>query len=505
MYNKLMPGDDSPLAFPKQADKPRLTAYEHYDKLYFGDHYAAFAIKAEKGFTEKYSRLRYIVSNFAGLMSRVMADMLFGEKIVIDCDDKSNQAWVDGFVEDNHLFAQLYESALGNSRRGDSVFKLRIGPRDNSLTADSTVIAEEITPAIYFPILDLSSGRMTPVKDVLIWTFKQGTKNYIHVETHTVGYIQNEIFEYNPDNQRIGARQDVTAFGFEETQETKASRSLIFHIPNVRDGSSYFGTSDYKDLEQLFFALNNRITSIDNILDKHSDPILAVPPGVIDENGQVSKAALNLFEVDNENPGFNKPEYIVWNANLDNAMKQVDKLVDMLFMFSEISPSTMGVDVGGGQAESGRALKFKLMRTIAKRNRKKIYYDIAMKEMLETAMELGKNWAIKIDDSTVTTPEKPKIDWGDGIIPDVVEDTDVEIKRIEAGISSRADAIARLDGSTPEEAAAKVKEIDKENAIVVPSLDKPANLGKPSEPRGTVSPPTDPNAPTPPVAAPAGK
>jgi len=65
-----------------------------------------------------------------------------------------------------------------------------------------------------------------------------------------------------------------------------------------------------------------------------------------------------MFEMDEAG---NKPEYIVWNANLDSAMKEIDKMVEFLFMFSETSPDALGLGKGG-QAESGRALKMKLLR-----------------------------------------------------------------------------------------------------------------------------------------------
>lgn len=461
---------DDVLSFPKRVDQARINDYIHYDKLYLGHHFDAFLIKGEKEFSQKYNKLRYVVANFGGLMSRVMADMLFGEKITFDFQDKKNQQFIDAMIDDNELITQLYESALANSRRGDSVFKMRTGQLQNNPSAPEQVIIEEITPAIYFPSLDVDNNRYKPKEDVLAWIFIQNGTCYLHREIHTPGYIAHEIYTYNKDQQRIIAQVDVKDFGFVELEETGIDRSLIFHIPNVRDGTGFWGTSDYQDLEQLFFALNNRITKIDNILDKHSDPILAVPPGVLDEKGNVKKEALGLFEVDNESPGFNKPEYIVWNANLESAEKEVDKLVDMLFMFSEISPASMGMDKNGS-VESGRALKLKLIATIRKRNRKIRYYDQAIKDIFETAIKLAKARSIRIGTLSPGEPERPDIKWGDGVINDVTELVDIETKRIDAGISSRADSISKLDEISPDDAREKVDEIDKENAAVVPSLD----------------------------------
>lgn len=452
--------------YPKRDDLNRVERYQHYDSLYYGDHYKAFAIKAKEGFPEHYAKLRYVVANFPGLISRVIADMLFGERIVIDVKNANTQEWLDGLIDDNHLITQLYESSLANSRRGDSIFKIR---GDNLHSPEKKVIIEEVSPAIYFPEFDRNTTRLTTKRDVLAWTYKSedGKTTYLQKEIHDPGKIINELYTYDPSSHKILSQiteESLSEFGLEPEVETKVNHSLIFHVPNVRDGSGFHGTSDYKDLEQLFFALNNRITKVDNILDKHSDPILAVPPGVIDEQGKVRKERLGMFEVDNKDSGFNKPEYIVWNANLESAFTQIDKIVDFLFMFSEVAPATMGMDKEG-QAESGRALKFKLLRTIAKRNRKKLYYDIMIKEMLQTAQEFGKAWGIKINGTSITNIEKPDIKWSDGVIPDMTEEIENEIKRLDAGLSSKPDSLSRLDGLKPEQAQKKVEEIEKENSI----------------------------------------
>lgn len=486
--------DESPLVFPKAADKARLERYQHYDKLYAGEHFDAFSIAAREGFNSVYARLRYVVANFAGLASRVLADMLFGETITLDVKDKDLQNFIDGLQESNELFNQLYESELVNSRKGDDVFKIRVGPRNHKIPdSPSEIIIEQIGPEYYFPQFSKQTGRGMTDEDVLVTEFEQinpttGKKAmYIHKEIHTPGLIQHEVYQYSKSEQKIISQEKAEDFGWPAEESTGVNRSLVFHIPNVRDGAVFFGTSDYKDLETLFFALNNRVTKTDNILDKHSDPILAVPPGVLDENGNVNKESLGMFEVDNETGA--KPEYIVWNANLDSAFKEVEKLVDFLFMFSEIAPAAFGLDKNG-QGESGRALKFKLLATIRKRNRKKRYYDQAIKDMLVTSMELSKAQGVPVNGVIPTKIERPTIAWGSGIIPDETEEIENAVSRIDAGLSSRADEIAKLDEKTPDEAQKKVKEIDEESRANMPP---PIDNGLSATPPPTPAPnPKDP-------------
>lgn len=501
-----MAQEENPLAFPKKADKTRLDLYDHYDKLYRGDHFTAFRIKTDKDFGNWYARLRYVVGNFAGLASRVMADMLFGESITVATSTPLNQDFIDGVMENNQFLAQLYESALVNSSEGDDVFKIRIGRRNPALPDTAPeIIIEQIGPKIYFPQFDNQSARNTANQDVLNVVFKQAGVTYLHREIHTAGKIMHEVYKYDPNARLIiPPALDNATFGFVDEEDTGVERSLIFHIPNVRDGSGYFGTSDYADLDSLLFALNNRVTKTDNILDKHSDPILAVPPGVIDDQGNVKKEALGMFEVDNEQgTGFNKPEYIVWNANLDVAFKEIDKLTEFLFMFSEIAPATMGADKNG-QIESGRALRFKLLATIRKRNRKIRYYDQAIKDMLYTAQQISIVHNIAVNGLKPLSAERPTIDWGTGVIPDPTELIDSAVKRIDAGISSRADAIASLDNKTPDEARDKVEEIDKENTASVPAVSNGTSGAVPPAPGD--APANNPNDPTAvkPVKAPLG-
>lgn len=500
--------DESPLVFPKKADKLRLEKYSHYDRLYSASHFDAFSIRSEQGFNVIYARLRYVVANFCGLVSRVLADMLFGETITIDVKNKDLQNFIDAFQEQNQLFNQLYESELVNSRKGDDVFKLRVGQRNPKVPeAPSEIIIEEIGPDCYFPTFSKQSGRGQADEDVLVTQFKQVSERtgknttYIHREIHTPGLIQHEVYQYDPSQEKIIAQEkDVNAFGWPEQEATGVNRSLVFHIPNVRDGPGYWGTSDYSDIENLQFALNNRVTKTDNILDKHSDPILAVPPGVLDEQGNIRKEQLGMFEVDNENPGFNKPEYVTWNANLDAAEKQVDRLVEFLFMFSEIAPAAFGLDKGG-VAESGRALKFKLLATIRKRNRKKRYYDQAIKDMLVTAMELAKFHKVPMGGIIPTEVERPTIAWGSGLIPDETEEIDNAVKRVDSGLSSRADEIAKLDEMTPDEAQKKVTEIDKENAQNAPPAVVNNLSAEPEAPPGTKTATQPSKEPQPPVPA----
>lgn len=486
------------LKFPYESSKPRLERYHFNDELFQGAHFDAFKLRVNsEHYNKDYSKLKYVAGNFAGLISKVCADMLFSEPLKARMSDKPAQEWLDQLMWQNGLNTQFYESALANSRHGDAVFKLRTGylnPGDSQMT----VIIEDITPSIYFPQVNDGNVRAKPGVEELCWIVNISGKRYLRKEIHRPGEITNELFILEKETIKQQVSIDLlNEPGLTDGISTGVDKSLLVHVPNWRDGSRFFGYDDYSDLTSLFFALNNRLSKNENILDKHSDPILALPEGVLDEKGEVKKEAFHMFEVPNEGGGaLTKPEYIVWNANLEAAFKQIEGIVDFLYMFSETSPDAFGMNKNGA-ADSGRALKLRLMRTIAKVARKRLYYDRAIKDVLHTAMLLAQAQGLGVyDDKTASysmklaSPEMPTLEWQDGLPIDTMEAAQEEQLRLESGNTSVVDSIMRLDHVDREEADEKAKAINDETSIPMPTSNpnippalNPPTLGEPSVPK----------------------
>lgn len=461
--------DNKAIVFPYKNAQARLNAYSKNDKLFDGKHFEAFSIEINSlQYTQNYAKLKYVAVNFAGLISKVSADMLAGEPIVLSGSNKEMTDWLKNLAFENNLHTQLYESALKNSARGDAIFKVRSGPKspDDSV---STVFIEDITPSIYFPMVNPGNWRAQPEYQELAFLVNIGKDEYIRIERHYPGKIVNELWEYRDKSLYRKAPMALYDSTIPDEQETGINRSLIIHVPNWRAGD-YFGVSDYHDIEALMYAVNNRMTKNENILDKHSDPILALPEGVLDEKGNIRKDKLQLFTIPDNEMGSKpaKPEYITWDASLDNSFKQIDRLIEFLYMTSETSPAVFGMDKQGA-AESGRALKLRLMRTIAKINRKKLYYDQGLKEAIYVAQLLAKEHGYEVMGKKLPAePEVPNITWSDGLPIDDQELIENTGKRLDAGTESKTDAIMKLDNLDRDDAEAKAKRITEENGVAVP-------------------------------------
>ena len=465
--------DATPVAagtFPYPGTDISLNGYNYYEMLFDGKHFEAFKIKIDNlAYGEIYNKLRYVKANFAGLISKIGADFLFGEPIKIKVSD-GDQDFVDGLIEQNNFLVQLYESALTNSYMGDDLFKIRVGKRNLSSDKNNTVIIEETTPKIFFPDIDGFNVRQEPSTITLAWSFERKDESgkvqkYLREEIHHPRKIVNKLFRL--EGEKIMEELPVSTLGLKPEEETKVDRPLVFHIPNWKTGGRFFGISDYSDLDNIFYAINNRLTKNDNILDKHSDPILAVPEGILDEKGKVRREKLNMVEKPAGSGDDGKPEYIVWNANMEYAFKQIETLVDMLFMLSEVSPDVLGK--GEGKSDSGRALKLKIMRTLAKINRKKLYYDKAIKDIIYYSQVVAKEWNIEINGKKLSgEPVRPEVEWADGMPIDELEQVEIETQRLDNGTQTVVAAIMNIDGIDEDSAEEKAKKIQEERALKMP-------------------------------------
>jgi Mn-containing catalase len=121
---------------------------------------------------------------------------------------------------------------------------------------------------------------------------------------------------------------------------------------------------------------------------KHTDPNMCGDPMYLEYNDDTktynAPVGGTFFPYSKEG---GEPKYLTWDGKLEAAEKQLDRLIEMLFYVSETSPACFGLDKNA-TTESGAALKKRLLRTLAKVNRKKLYSDPAIKDLfLDIAAE----------------------------------------------------------------------------------------------------------------------
>ena len=445
--------------YPPQKDIDRLAKYDTYERLFMGDHRTAFRNKLEQydpQFAGQDPLVRYVVLPYPRIISTISADLLFEEQPKILLENKTNQDFVDKLWYESSMWTTLYEEALVSSYKGDSVMRI--------LAVDGQIKIDTVKPDVYFPVYNDNNVK-APVKEHVL-AYKQTINDnlFLVVETYRVGEIETKVYEFK-DNTIGGEYNSMEKLGIEPIVKTNLSKeySLIHHIKNWGMSGKFWGISDYEDLIDLFFAINNRLSRNESILDKHGDPILAVPQGVLDSSGTVSRQKLGMIELPSHpmNGEVSKPEYIVWDSKLESSFAQIDVLLEQLWISSQMSPTLFGL-TKYGVAESGRALKYKLLRTLSLKHRKQMYWDNGIKGLVESAIEFAKNNQLQAGDKRPAQTEVPTIIWQDGIIMDELEILENEKGKLDYELTTKEDAISNIEGITRDEAHEKLERIQQE-------------------------------------------
>lgn len=236
---------------------------------------------------------------------------------------------------------------------------------------------------------------------------------------------------------------------------------LVVHIPNYATDDTWEGIDDLTEHLAIFDEVNNRLTQIADILDKHSDPAMAVPSGILaeDENGNPTFHVQQdkVFEVMGKDDVI--PEYITWDGQLTQAFTELDKLIDILLTTAEIPAVALGKDSGGGTSgTSGLAIKWRMNSLLSKINRKRQYYDRGLKQVFMVAQLLEQAVGI-----ATAKPFKPTFVFKDGLPTDEAsEATVMNIRTGGAKTISQKTAIMRMEGLTEEQAEMEIERIKEE-------------------------------------------
>ena len=434
------------------SDTNRLSAYETFQQILDGEHQNAFDAGSKNVNPDRRKEIdEYIVANFGALISRVNADFLFGENAAFDLDTEDEEARkkLSEIEKRSELAKNNWEAAYTASAWGDVVIKVR--------TIEDKAIIEYVNPQYYIPVFETDNVNM--LKGVILaWEKTIDDNKFLKVEIHEPQKITNQMWLLEGD---VCVNQvDLSMFyeNLPQTVPTDTDKLLVKLIPNYSYTGRHFGISDYSDLISLFKAINNRLSRAETALNRYSDPILALPSGVLDEEGKIKRGDNKVFEVlGGKAGGLLSPEYITWNGKLENAFKEVELLSDLILTLSETSKATLGDDKNG-QAESGRALKFKMIRTLSKIARKQRYFEEGLKYSLETALTLE-----GVSEENINV----NITWNDGIPTDEREQAELDEINIRSGRESLESVIrSRMAGASKDEIDAELKRLKNSETII---------------------------------------
>lgn len=444
------------MAFPTKEELEHSRKIEQHYLLYRGEY--GKVLNYFPTVHEKKNKLE-VVQNLAGAISRVFADLMFLKEPKITHGDEKTQEQIDELFFRSKLSTKLYQSALAQSFAGKTGFETRL--------QEGVAYIDRLNPATLFPQWDHVSTDQDAHAIIVAWKVKlnegkEGKQDHLFQKVHTPGKIEYRLNKFDPVNG-LGAKVDISAMGvgFEEEEATGLDKMPVWIIDNQSTGQENEGISDYDDIKSLLQELTRVHSQIATQLKNHADAKMAVPAGVLDEKGEIENGNMEMFEIDTDDQGLNVPEYITnQNPLLPNAETQVDKMIEAIARIAEVSTLLLDINVAGG-AEKVGALLLRLLRTLAKVERKLVPYKWNLKDMIATSI----NWQSTVNAARRVKEVSPldiSCEFFNGLPEDKMEKILQESQRLGDGTQSLKGALMNIDKLEGEALEEKIKEIEEE-------------------------------------------
>lgn len=394
---------DTGMPFPPMAERERIKRYGNNEKLFLGLYKEVFG--------ENFSRLEHHLKkhrqqpdtmfNYPQLLTKKTADFVCGEPAIIKACTKSGDVSgeVNGILAEADFDTLLYEAIMDVSRFGDAPIKIMKGRA--SLAA----------PECWFPIVDPTDIKKVD-KHVLAFLTKpdeDGKFREIYLEIHDVGQVETRRYEVVREGGGI-------AFGgliASEVVETNLEDFGVMVLKNVSHSKSVFGMDDYGAVAGIVEKIMWRLNCIDAVLDKHSEPSLSGPLSALSYD---EDTGMHYLDLQNYFARTSKDDadvaYLTWDGNLDSSFREIDILLNQLYIISEMGASFMDAD-NAGQVMSGTALKLRMISPRIKAQRIAGVNTATVKRLIKMlagmhGIELG------LKDIAIT--------WNDGLPNDPAEE-----------------------------------------------------------------------------------
>lgn len=394
--NSIWPPSDTDEVKRLQEHITNRRLYEELHELVFPK-YAKYL--ADKSFDDK---IQKIIIGIAETAVSAYMDLLLGEAPDIEApkiyDLPAEEIYID-CARYGWGILEVSESGIG-SVNPENVY-LVINPSDIRDVTAYVIFSEFQIPAV------------EPGKP---------SKQYVKFTIHQPGTIQHLVYLVKDSKleQRIPltefpeyANLEVDADGI---QQTGIDEMLIVRADNALSSDRYYGRSDYSpSVHTLIEALDMAFARRAEVLAKFSRPVPMVPENAMKFDHSTQRWIFKTSDAIILKEGQPTAGYLTWAASLADVEVEIQDLISQLLIKLKISRVLLAGE-NAGQAESGTALKIRLIPTLAKVRK----FATSYKKVLPLAFSLMSKLevALGIPNEGAFEPDDVKIEMKDGI-PDI--------------------------------------------------------------------------------------
>lgn len=235
---------------------------------------------------------------------------------------------------------------------------------------------------------------------------KETTKEYVKLTIHTKGQIQHQIYELGvssgpiqsatvgvkvlrgPLNLRDFPEYDYLKVNGDGIQASSADDLLVVAVNNQMTSERYYGRSDYlPSALSLIEVLEKLFSQRAEVLAKFTNPTPILPESAATYDHSKGEWVYRPGKPVIMQPGETAPSLMTWDADLGQVDRAIEQTMDQLLQMLQLSRVLLAGQ-GAGNAESGTALRIRLIPTLAKVSRFARAYEAAVPKVINLWSQL---------------------------------------------------------------------------------------------------------------------
>ena len=443
--------------FPNLETRGRNSVYKFNKKLFTGEYCQNKKLVAL--IDSLYQNINYKVLplNYFKLIVDKSDSLLFGNEIVIKSGDIKRDELINQLVDRTGWISSIREAYKLCQIYGDSCLKTyRNG-------------VQAFPPTFAYKVVDEQDKKKVKgyVLHELLYTVEGTKNNEVYKPTHIRlliscdGFDFERVFEYFGD-ENSGRLGRPVRFKYKDRWIPRRGRyyktdldvSTVQWLSVNVENDGVYGTSQFNNIKDLVFALENRLSTENWIIDAHGKPMLVVGMSQLktDEiTGDYYLSVINGKYMVQRGGSDVEPHYIEWDGKLDASRNVREDLMSQFYELSEMGKTFLSGEYTGNISEESLNNIIKSAIDRGNRELNDIYPQLI--KSLYVLCRLN-DIDVKIDDLT--------IEFNVGRADDDKVVAEVSGLLVEQGILSRRTILGRYFGLNDDQADAELERIKQE-------------------------------------------
>lgn len=342
--------------FPSQEVIGRNIVYMYRHKQYNGEYAYNKRLIARIQDREQEIPYKVISLNYFKLLTNKMTDLVLNNDIAVKTGDIERDKLVNKLIEKTNYVSSIRKAFKMCTEYGDICIKSNIGG------------ISPFSPLSAFKVLDKSNTDKVKAIVLYEYLYKEGDKtktyNYVRFEVHLDGKIFEIVKKYDGglyDGKYGGRVGEAVDFEYNGRKISKTGEwyttgindaKLIQWVSINTEDDGVYGESVYKDIEDIVYAIEQRLSVNQHLLDNSMTPFIVVGMDMIDTDPNTGRRSLKLINgTYMATAGDTNIKSVELNYNLTNSENMLGILKQFLYELSEMGKTFLSGEYTGNISE----------------------------------------------------------------------------------------------------------------------------------------------------------